>query len=77
MLKGSQYFLSCLFRLITVTHRSTADMSGGLDALSMTEDDVKKILASTAHLGSNNIDFQMEQYSFKRKLDGKYGTAQE
>jgi len=45
-------------------------MSGGLEVLSLKEDDVTKLLASGAHLGSQNCDFQMEQYVFKRKNDG-------
>jgi len=47
-------------------------MSGGLDVLNLKEDDVKKFLASGTHLGSSNLDFQMEQYVFKRKSDGVY-----
>jgi len=47
-------------------------MSGSLDVLSLKEDDVKKFLASATHLGSSNLDFQMEQYVFKRKSDGVY-----
>ncbi|XP_013394415.1 40S ribosomal protein SA-like [Lingula anatina] len=45
-------------------------MSGGLDVLALKEDDVTKFLASGAHLGSTNVDFQMEQYVYKRKPDG-------
>jgi small subunit ribosomal protein SAe len=47
-------------------------MSGGLDALGLKEDDVVKFLACGTHLGSTNLDFQMEQYVFKRKADGVY-----
>jgi small subunit ribosomal protein SAe len=47
-------------------------MSGGLDALGLKEDDVVKFLACGTHLGSTNMDFQMEQYVFKRKNDGVY-----
>lgn len=47
-------------------------MSGGLDALALREDDVSKFLACGAHLGSSNLDFQMEQYVYKRKPDGIY-----
>jgi len=47
-------------------------MSGSLDILSLKEDDVKKFLASGTHLGSSNMDFQMEQNVFKRKSDGVY-----
>jgi len=45
-------------------------MSGGLDALALKEDDVQKYLACTTHLGATNVDFQMEQYVYKRKPDG-------
>lgn len=45
-------------------------MSGGLDNLSMKEDDVSKMLAATTHLGSENTDFQMQQYVYKRRSDG-------
>jgi len=47
-------------------------MSGGLDVLALKEDDVTKFLACGTHLGSTNVDFQMEQYVFKRKPDGVY-----
>jgi len=47
-------------------------MSGGHDALALKEDDVAKFLACTTHLGATNCDFQMLQYSFKRKSDGIY-----
>ncbi|GAB0095382.1 40S ribosomal protein SA [Sergentomyia squamirostris] len=45
-------------------------MSGGLDILSLKEDDVTKMLAATTHLGSEKVNFQMEQYVFKRRPDG-------
>jgi len=45
-------------------------MSGGLDILKLTEDDVTKMLAATTHLGSSNTDYQMQQYIFKRRSDG-------
>jgi len=45
-------------------------MSGGLDALGLREDDVSKMLAATTHLGSENVDFQMQQYVYKRRSDG-------
>ena len=46
-------------------------MSGGLDVLQMKEEDVLKFLAAGTHLGCTNLDFQMEQYVYKRKSDGK------
>jgi len=45
-------------------------MSGGLEVLQLREDDVSKMLAATTHLGSENSDFQMQQYVFKRRTDG-------
>lgn len=30
-----------------------------------------KFLAAGTHLGGTNLDFQMEQYVYKRKSDGK------
>lgn len=45
-------------------------MSGGFDVLSLKDTDVTKMLAATSHLGSENVNFQMEQYVFKRRPDG-------
>jgi len=45
-------------------------MSGGLDTLALKEDDVTKMLAACTHLGNDNVDFQMEQYVYKRRADG-------
>lgn len=45
-------------------------MSGGVDALALKEDDVTKMLAASAHLGSENVNFQMEQYVYKRRVEG-------
>jgi len=47
-------------------------MSGGLEVLSLKDEDVMKFLAASAHLGSSNVDYQMLQYTFKRKPDGIY-----
>jgi len=46
-------------------------MSGGLEVLQLREDDVSKMLAATTHIGSQNVDFQMQQYVYKRGSDGK------
>jgi len=45
-------------------------MSGGLDCLAVTEDDVTKMLAATTHIGPDNSETTMEQYIFKKKMDG-------
>jgi len=42
-------------------------MSGGLEVLSLKEDDVTKFLACSTHIGTNSADFQMLQYVYKRK----------
>lgn len=47
-------------------------MSGGLDVLQMKEEDVLKFLAAGTHLGGTNLDFQMDQYVYKRKSDGEF-----
>ncbi|GBN49047.1 hypothetical protein AVEN_189657-1 [Araneus ventricosus] len=44
-------------------------MSGGTSALNLQDDDVTKFLASSTHTGSTNLDFQMQQYVFKRRPD--------
>lgn len=45
-------------------------MSGGLDILALKEDDVTKMLAASSHYGTTNVNFQMEQYVYKRRQDG-------
>lgn len=45
-------------------------MSGNLDILSLKEDDVTKMLAACTHLGTTNVNFQMEQYVYKVRSDG-------
>lgn len=47
-------------------------MSGGLDALSLKEEDVTKMLGAATHVGTDNVDYQMEQYVYKRRQDGVY-----
>jgi len=52
-------------------------MSGGLDVLGLKEDDVTKMLAATTHLGAENVNFQMEQYAYKRNSRGKLNFYKE
>ncbi|OBS69228.1 hypothetical protein A6R68_02231, partial [Neotoma lepida] len=47
-------------------------MFRALDVLQMKEEDVLKLLATGTHLGGTNLDFQMEQYIYKRKSDDIY-----
>ncbi|KAG8556264.1 hypothetical protein GDO81_017998 [Engystomops pustulosus] len=60
------------FRFPIVAFTGCLTMSGGLDVLQMKEEDVLKFLAAGTHLGGTNLDFQMEQYIYKRKSDGIY-----
>lgn len=57
------------FRFV-VTHKYNVTMSGGTDVLALKDTDVTKLLAATTHLGSENVNYQMEQYVFKRRADG-------
>jgi len=45
-------------------------MSAGLEVLQLKEEDVVKFLTAGVHLGANNVNFQMEDYVYKRKSDG-------
>jgi len=45
-------------------------MSAAKGVLSLQEEDLTKILVATAHLGSQNLNHQMEQYVFKRTNKG-------
>jgi len=42
-------------------------MTSGFQKLQLQEEDVLKILAAGAHIGSKDVDFQMEQYVWKKK----------
>jgi len=45
-------------------------MSSGKPILQPDESDVSKILAASAHIGDKNVNFQMNQYVFKRASSG-------
>jgi len=47
-------------------------MSGGHAELKLSAEDAFKLLACDSHLGSSNVDFQGEQYVYKRRVDGTY-----
>merc|ERR1712098_657290 len=38
--------------------------------MGLEENDVTRFLAAATHIGANNVNFQMEQYLFKRRQDG-------
>lgn len=44
-------------------------MSGNSEVLALKEDDVTKMLAACTHVGTANVNFQMEQYVYKRRPD--------
>jgi len=43
-----------------------------LAVLDPTEDDIQKMLAADVHIGTTNLDAQMEYYMWKRRSDGHY-----
>lgn len=45
-------------------------MSGGLSVMEVDMQDMTRFLAASTHLGANNVNFQMENYVFKRRADG-------
>jgi small subunit ribosomal protein SAe len=47
-------------------------VSRALDTLQVKEEDVLEFLAAGTHLGGTNLDFQMEQYIYRRKSDDIY-----
>lgn len=47
-------------------------MSGGLDILRLNEEDVTKFLTASVHIGSQNVNYQMESYAYKRRTDGTH-----
>jgi len=47
-------------------------MSSGKPILQPDEADMSKILAANAHVGSTNVNYQMQQYVFKRRADGTH-----
>ena len=48
----------------------TGKMSGGMKVLAIDESDVTRFLNSNTHIGSTNVNFQMQQYVWKRRDDG-------
>ena len=57
--------------IMVVMHYIAEDkMSGGVDCLAITEDDITKMLAATTHIGSDNSETFMEQHIFKEKTNG-------
>ena len=46
------------------------NMSGGLDVFALTEDEAMKFIVCETHIGTKNLDFQMENYMYKRRPDG-------
>ncbi|VDD83473.1 unnamed protein product [Mesocestoides corti] len=47
-------------------------MSGGSPALELKEDDIKLMVAAKVHLGSTNVNYQMQQYVYDRNSEGNH-----
>ncbi|CAJ0566612.1 unnamed protein product, partial [Mesorhabditis spiculigera] len=47
-------------------------MSGGHESSSLVQDDVVRLLATYTHIGTTNVDHQMEQYIYARRADGTH-----
>lgn len=47
-------------------------MSGGIEALELKEDDIKLMIAAKVHLGSTNVNYQMQQYVYDRNDEGNH-----
>lgn len=45
-------------------------MSNGYEPFALKEEDAMKLLATSAHIGTGNVDHQMENYVYKRRFDG-------
>jgi len=56
--------------VVTFSWGNSSTMSGGLESLQLKEDDVVKFLAASVHVGTTNVDYQMQQYVYKKKQDG-------
>ncbi len=41
-------------------------------ALALKEDDLKLMLAANVHIGTKNVDPNMERYVWKRRQDGEF-----
>jgi len=45
-------------------------MSSGLAILQPEEADISRLINATTHIGSTNVNYQMQQYIYKRRADG-------
>lgn len=45
-------------------------MSSGLDVFNLTDDEAMKLLVCESHIGTKTLDYQMENYVWKRRSDG-------
>lgn len=56
--------------VIALNENFCAKMSEGNKVLQLRQEDVKNFLAAHTHIGATNVNYQMEQYVFKRRSDG-------
>jgi small subunit ribosomal protein SAe len=52
--------------------REKAGRLAGMAALAMKNEDMKLLLAAKVHIGTRNVDPQMERYCWNRRTDGVY-----
>jgi len=55
---------------LRIARRLPEKMSGGQQILQPDEGDISKLLAAQSHIGSQNVNYQMQQYIHKRRPDG-------
>jgi len=64
--RGKRKAVSCALRL------ALARMA---NPLAMKEEDLKLLLAADAHIGTKNVDPNMERYIWKRRADGAWRSS--
>merc|ERR1712168_250823 len=60
-------FFFLLYYAVNVSKMKILEMSGGKQYLQPDEADVAKMLAANTHLGTKQVNYQMEQYVYKRR----------
>ena len=70
VLNDTQFLAFCL-RLQRAQDVYKRKMSSGHDQWKLNAGDAYKLLVCETHLGASSVDYQSEQYVFKRRNDGK------
>jgi ribosomal protein S2 len=58
--------------LSTLKASEKTGMSNGNENSALTDDEAMKFILCESHVGTKTLDFQMEQYVWKRRNDGIY-----